>query len=318
MKQISNKSAEVLIADDFHPALMEGLQKTGITYDYYPDIKEKEILQRISAYRGFVVRSKLQCGKEFFENASSLKWIARGGSGMDNIDEIAATSAQVALFNAPEGNRIAVAEHTLGLMLTLANRIVFAHSEVQNKIWNREANRGVELEGATLGIIGVGNAGSAVARKAAGIGMNVLGYDKYANPKYPYVKSVDLNTLFKEADWLSLHVPLTHETKEMVNTSFLQQFQKSIGLLNMSRGPVVKSSSVLSALMSGQLFAFGADVLENEKPATWTTEQNAVYQMLLQQKNVVFTPHVAGWTTESYRKISEVLYRKIAAFYNRF
>jgi D-3-phosphoglycerate dehydrogenase len=317
MRQISNQKAEVLIVDDFHPALMEGLNSIGITYDYCPELQEEEILQRINSYSGFIVRSKLRCGKTFFEKASSLKWIARGGSGMDNIDETEAAQAQVALIHAPEGNRIAVAEHTLGLMLTLANRIVMAHSQVQQKKWNREANRGVELEGSTLAIIGVGNAGSNVARKASGIGMRVIGYDKYTQPEYPYVKMVDMPTIFEEADWLSLHVPLTQETKGMVNTSFLQQFQKSIGLLNLSRGPVVNTKEVLSALYAGKLFAFGADVLENEKPTAWTPSQKAVYQKLLQQRNVVITPHVAGWTVESYRKISEVLYSKIAAFYCR-
>jgi len=302
----------VLIVDDFHPILFKGLDEMGMEFNYRPEILKDEILELIGNYEGFIVRSKIQCDTTFFEMAKKLKWIARGGSGMDNIDEDIAKEKGIELINAPEGNRSAVAEHTLGLMLNLANNISFSFSEVKNLAWNREANRGIELEGKTLGIIGFGNTGSTVAKKVSGLGMNVIAYDKYLlNINSNFATQVSLSRIFEDSDWISVHVPLTKETHEMINADFLTRFNKSIGLINASRGKVVVSKDVLEALITGNLFAFGADVLENENPSTWNLEIKSVYQKLCTMKNVVITPHIAGWTIESYKKITEVLIQKI-------
>lgn len=309
----------VLIADDFHPKLFKGLEEIGLTYDYRPEIEKEEILDIIENYEGFIVRSKIHCDSKFFEMAKNLKWIARGGSGMDNIDEPIAQNQGVKLINAPEGNRSSVAEHALGLMLNIANNLSFSFSEIKNQIWNREANRGIELEGKTLGIIGFGNTGSTLAKKVSGLGMNVIAYDKYiAEINSPFAKQVTMKEIFEESDWLSVHVPLTKETKQMINSEFIASFRKSIGLINTSRGKVLVSKDVYEALIRGNLFAFGADVLENEDPSTWSQELKSVYQKLCTMKNVVITPHVAGWTIESYRKISEVLVQKIQEKKSRF
>jgi D-3-phosphoglycerate dehydrogenase len=306
-------TSRILIADDFHPDLMKGLQQHGLYFDYKPYIQKKDILETIHQYNGFIFRSKLHCDDAFFHQCSQLQWIARGGSGMDNIDVERAFQHQIHLINAPEGNRNAVAEHAIGMILSLSNHLHTAHLEIQHKQWFREANRGREIMGLTLGIIGFGNNGSAMAQKAEGVGMKVLAYDKYlTTDSLPYLNSEkQLHRIFDEADWVSLHIPLTPETYQMVNQSYLQQFSKPIGLINTSRGPIVNLYDIEDQLIRGRLMAFGADVLDNEKPSTWG--HNDPYLRLAQIPSVLFTPHVAGWTKESYQHISSILLEKIIA-----
>jgi D-3-phosphoglycerate dehydrogenase / 2-oxoglutarate reductase len=304
-------TARILIADDFHPDLMKGLQDHGYPFDYKPYIQKKAILDTIHQYTGFIFRSKLHCDDTFFRQSNQLQWIARGGSGMDNIDVEQAFQRHIHLINAPEGNRNAVAEHALGMIFSLSNHLHTAHLEIQHQQWLREANRGREIMGLTLGIIGFGNNGSAMAQKAEGVGMKVLAYDKYLTTNnLPHLNSEkQLYRIFDEADWVSLHIPLTPETYQMVNQSYLQQFSKPIGLINTSRGPIVNTYDIEEQLIKGKLWAFGADVLENEKPSTW--EPDDPYLRLAQIPSVLFTPHVAGWTKESYHRISTILLEKI-------
>ncbi|MCO5254238.1 MAG: NAD(P)-binding domain-containing protein [Bacteroidetes bacterium] len=311
MRNERKENQSVLIVDDFHPSLLEGLYRLGIHFDYQPEIEKKEILAKIAQYSGLIVRSKIECDKAFFEKAKQLKWIAKGGSGIDSIDEQETKLRNIQIINAPEGNRNAVAEHTIGLMLNLADNISHAYQSVQKRRWNREANRGVELEGKVLGIIGFGNIGSTLAKRISGFDMQVLAYDKYKPVDSPFAIAATLDRIFEEADWVSLHIPLTEETRSMVNADFLQKFKKPIGLINASRGKIVVAADVLTLLQTGQMAAFGADVLENEKPANWNEEEKQTYGMLMSMPNVVITPHIAGWTKESYRKIAEVIIAKL-------
>lgn len=315
MRKETEIHPEVLIIDDFHPLLMEGLSMLNITFDYNPEIEKDEILKRIEGYRGLIVRSKIECDKSFFEKAKQLKWIAKGGSGVNSIDEEEAQYKNIKIINAPEGNKNAVAEHTLGMILGLSNNIVRSYSGVKNYRWNREANRGIELEGKTIGIIGFGNIGSTLAKRLSGFDMRVLAYDKYKPIQSPFAIESSLEEIFEEADWVSLHVPLTEETCGMVNSSFLLNFKKCIGLINASRGKVVNANDVLEFLKLGKIFAFGADVLENEKPKNWSNSERLVYDNLMRMQNVIITPHIAGWTKESYKKISETLISKLSMEY---
>jgi D-3-phosphoglycerate dehydrogenase / 2-oxoglutarate reductase len=302
----------VLIIDDFHPELMNSLSELGLKYDYLPDINQKEVISIIPKYQGLILRSKIKCDKMFFENAPKLKWIARGGSGLDNIDEKEAELRDIKLLSAPEANCDAVAEHSIGLMLSLSKKIASSFQEVKQGLWKREENRGVELAGKTLGIIGIGHVGGSLANKMQGFGMKVLGYDKNkTNIKIPGLEIVSFETLKEEADWVSLHIPLNDENRELVNSDYISSFQKPFFLINTSRGQIVKTEDVLKAIKKGKIIGFGTDVLENEAPNTYSEKEKRIYSALFSSPNVVATPHVAGWSSESYIKISTVLANKI-------
>lgn len=302
----------VLIIDDFHQELMNSLKELGLSYDYMPDINQKEVISIIPKYQGLILRSKINCDKMFFENAPKLKWIARGGSGLDNIDEKEAELRGIILLSAPEANCDAVAEHTIGLMLSLSKKISSSFYEVKQGLWKREENRGVELAGKTLGIIGIGNVGGSLAKKIKGFEMKVIGYDKFKkNINIPGLEIVSLETLRKEADWVSLHIPLNDENNRLVNSEYISAFQKPIFLINTSRGQIVKTEDVLKAIKQGKIIGFGTDVLENEAPNTYSDKEKRIYSALFSTQNTVATPHVAGWSSESYIKISTVLAYKI-------
>lgn len=305
------KRDEVLIVDDFHPALLAGLSRLNFNFHYNPEITKERILDIIENYTGLIVRSKIECDVTFFEKAKQLKWIAKGGSGIDSIDEEQTIKRKILIINAPEGNRNAVAEHTIGLLLNLTNNIAHACNSIKKLHWDREANRGIEISEKVMGIIGFGNIGEILAKRLSGFDMKVLAYDKYKQIKSPFAIESTLEQIFAEADYLSLHVPLTKETKGMVNQAFISQFKKPIGLINASRGKVVVSKDVLQALELGQISFFGADVIENERLKKWSIIESNTYTRLLSMQNVIITPHIAGWTRESYRKISETLIEKI-------
>jgi D-3-phosphoglycerate dehydrogenase len=307
-----NYNQKVLIIDDFHPVLLTGLKQNQFDFEYKPGITQSEVFDIIGSFTGLIMRSKINCNKLFFEKAVNLKWIVKGASGMDNIDEKEAKDRGIKLINAPEGNKDAVAEHALGLMLNLTSKINYSFQQVKRMQWNREQNRGIEIKGKTIGIIGYGNNGAALAKKLSGFEVEILAYDKYSGFKTDtYAKSVSMDEIFEKSDWLSLHIPLTDETRGLVNLNFLTNFKKSIGLINTSRGEIVKANEVLKALHLGILYAFGADVLENEKLNTWDEKQIQTYTSLMQFKNVVITPHIAGWTLESYERISKVILDRI-------
>ncbi|MEL7145482.1 MAG: NAD(P)-dependent oxidoreductase, partial [Bacteroidota bacterium] len=248
--------------------------------------------------------------------APTLEFIGRAGAGIDNIDEKAVAKAGIEVFNAPEGNRDAVGEHAIGMLLMLLNNLYKGHQEIGEGIWDREGNRGRELGSLTVGIYGYGNTGSAFARKLSGFGCRIVAFDKYKNDiKDPFVEYVTPREFYEEADVVSIHVPLTSETGSLINEQFFQSFKKQIYVINTSRGKVLSLSDLLKSFGQGKILGACLDVLENEQLSTYTEEEKQLLQKLRDTGKIVFSPHVAGWTVESYRKISEVLSEKILRHY---
>jgi len=303
---------KILITESMHECIISILEDIGYEVHYKPNIDRLGILEILSDYIGIVVRSKTPQDKAFIDAGVNLKFIARSGAGMDQVDVEYALSKNLILLNAPEGNRDAVAEHTLGLLLNLFNKIRSSDLQVRKKIWDREGNRGVELLHRTFGIIGFGNMGEAVSKRLSGFGCKIIAYDKYKSGfGNEYVEEVSLEELKERADIVSFHVPLTPETRFYVNDEFIESFKKNIILLNTARGEILPLKSLKKYLKSGKILAAGLDVLENEKMAKLTDEQNKLMNELFDMENVLFTPHVGGWTVESYIKISETLGGKI-------
>lgn len=300
------------IVDEMHESLFPLLTEIGITYEFEPLIKRDEIIQRINAYDGLIIRSKTKVDAELLANADKLKVICRAGAGIDNIDEDIIKEKNIHVINAPEGNRDAVAEHCIGMLLNIFSRICLADRQVRNQVWERENNRGIELKGKTVGIIGYGNMGSAFAERLKSFGCKILAYDCY---KTGYVDDQviegNLEDLFEHTDVLSLHIPLTKETKGWINTDFISNFRKNIYILNTSRGEVLRFKDLVAGLESGKVIGAALDVLENEKLNQLTQEQNSFFKYLVSSENVLLTPHIAGWTIESYRRINEVLIEKL-------
>lgn len=303
-----NKS--ILIVDDIHPVFIEQAEALGYTCDYRPDIKPAEALNLIADYAGLLIRSKFQVDKAVLDLALNLRFICRAGAGMDNIDETYAIKKGVELMNAPEGNSDAVGEHAVGMLLSLMNNFNRADAEIRAGSWQREANRGFELKGKTVGIIGYGHMGRSFARKLQGFEVNVIVYDKYKTGfSDQYAREVSMEEIVKHSDVLSLHIPLTPETNGMVDDEYLFHFKKPVFLLNTARGKVAKVQSILNAIKQGKILGAGLDVLEVEKyPAL---AEQPWYQEMIQCGKILLTPHVAGWTFDSYRKLSEVLAQKL-------
>lgn len=319
--QAANGSLKIIIIDNTHPVLTERLQAAGLLVDYKPDISKKETEQTIHNYDGIILRSKILMNRELLEKASKLKFIARVGSGLENIDTKFAESRNIICFNAPEGNRDAVGEHTLGTLLTMFNKISRADYEVKSGKWLREANRGHELKGKTVGIIGYGNMGSAFAQRLAGMDVKVLAYDKY---KFEYsdefVNETTLDEIFEKTDVLSLHIPLTEETQYMVNDKFLSAFSKNIFVVNTSRGAVINTDDLVKKMKEGKVLGAALDVLEYESSSFEELHQDGLpdaYHYLIKHPWVVLTPHIAGWTFESEMKLAEILAEKITRVFGR-
>jgi D-3-phosphoglycerate dehydrogenase len=300
----------ILIVDDVHAIFMEQAEAKGYTCDYCPLIKLDEAMQIIGNYGGLVIRSKFRVDKAVLDAATNLQFIARAGAGMDNIDEDYATKKGIKLINAPEGNSDAVGEHAIGLLLSLMNNLNRGDAEIRDGKWQREANRGYELKGKTVGIIGYGHMGSSFARKLSGFQVNVIAYDKYKTGfSDKYAREVSMEEIVKHSDVLSLHIPLTTETNGLVDDEYLFHFKKPIFFLNTSRGKTAKVSAVLNAIREGKILGAGLDVLEVEKfPAL---AEQSWFEELRQSGKVLLSPHVAGWTFDSYRKISEVMAGKL-------
>jgi D-3-phosphoglycerate dehydrogenase len=301
----------LLIADEMHPSLFGMLDAAGFAYDYQPAIQRPELLAVIGPFEGLLIRSKTPVDAAFLEKATRLRFIGRAGAGLDLIDEDACRRRGIRVFAANEGNRDAVAEHVLGMLLALLNHLHTADREVRQKIWRREANRGTELGGKTVGLLGYGNNGRAFARRLSGFNVRVLAYDKYATVDGPDAEPAPLERIFAEADVLSLHVPLTDETHRWIDAAFIERMNKPFYLLNAARGEIAVLADVLAGLLRGKLLGAALDVLENEKLAQLTPEQEATFDALAALPNVIFSPHVAGWTHESYVRINEVLVEKI-------
>ncbi len=301
-----------LIADDVHEALFTYLEKVNIVIDYKPSIDKNQIEDCIGDYDILILRSKIQVTRALLLKARRLKIIGRCGAGMDNIDLEATEEMGITTFSANEGNRDSVAEHVMGLILGLLHRIAISNIEIQNFQWNREKNRGMELNTKTVGLVGYGHMGTAVAKRLSSFGCEVFAFDKYKkNYSDEYVKEVDMEYLFQNVDILSLHIPLTSETKFLVNDLFLERFKKPIMLINSSRGGVVDLNMAWNKLKAGKIFAMGLDVLENENLSTYNEKEIALLKNLNSADNVILTPHVAGWSKESYKKLSEILGGKI-------
>lgn len=311
----------VLMIDDFHESLALGLTTQGFVVidacNCRADNESVLALLQFHKPEGLLVRSKLFIGEELLANQSQLKWIGRGGAGMDNLNMQACLSRGVVCFNAGEANADAVGEHTLAMLLALFTQLVKSHQEVVAGIWNREGNRGIELRGKTLGILGYGNTGSAVAKKLSGFGVRVLAFDKYKiGFSDEFVTEVDENTLLAESDVLSLHVPLTDETHNWFNQTRCNAMKNGIWLLNLSRGAVVDLGVVAGELEKGKIQGFGADVLTIEPPMMGNDLFMDIFNRLRKNNRVVFSPHVGGWTVESYEKISRVLLDKVLNLYD--
>lgn len=303
-----------LIIDDLHGSFLEFLESKSLAFDYKPDCEPDWVFEKIHNYEILVLRSKLQVDKKFLAQAKNLKVIARAGSGMDNIDELAAQNAGIALINAGEANADAVAEHTLGLLISLLRNIPKAFQEVKNKVWLREENRGVEFSDLVVGIIGFGNTGSAFARKLSGLGCETIFYDKFLSGlTTPFAKESLLEQLFERADVLSFHIPLSEMNKGLINLDLINNCKKPVYLLNVSRGGIMNTEDMVRALKQKKILGLGLDVLENEKPATFSPTEDKMFKELVAMPNVVVTPHIAGWTGASYRKISTVLALKLNA-----
>ncbi|WP_316804555.1 NAD(P)-dependent oxidoreductase [Pedobacter nototheniae] len=303
-------SEKILIVDDLHPTFKEQAIAMGYEVDDEPLITRQQTLDRIKDYAGIAVRTKFRIDAEIFNAAPNLKFVARAGAGLDNIDDKIAFERNIQLINAPEGNCDAVGEHAIGLLLSLMNNFRKADIEIRNGVWDREGSRGYELKGKKVGIIGYGFMGQSFAKKLAGFEVDVMAYDKYKTGfSDAFAKEVSMEEIVKHSDVLSLHIPLTTETKQMVTDEYFFHFKKPIFFINTARGEIVHTAAVLNNLKSGKILGAGLDVLETEKfPALG--EQNW-YNDLKANEKVILTPHVGGWTFDSYRKISEVLAEKL-------
>jgi len=309
---------KVVFIDTVHPILMERLTVHGMECVDAVNCSLPEILFLLKDAEGIVIRSKYRMDATILDAAPRLKFIARSGAGMENIDEKYCYNRKIQLINAPEGNRNAVGEHALGMLLSLLNKLHTADLEVRKGIWDREANRGIELDGKTIGIIGYGNNGSAFAKKLRGFEVKILAFDKYkTNFDDEFVQGVEMEEIFTNADVVSFHIPQNEETLFFANDAFFERFQKPIFLLNLSRGKIVASSALVNALQSGKVLGAGLDVLEYEKASFesfFEQDLSQDFQYLLASKKVLLTPHVGGWTNESYFKLSNVLADKIIAW----
>ena len=309
---------KILHLDTNHPLLWEQLEKAGFINEADYTSTKEEVESKIENYHGIVIRSRFKIDKTFIDKAKNLQFIARVGAGLESIDCEYAESKNIKLIAAPEGNASAVGEHALGMLLSLFNKLNNADKEVKSGQWNRESNRGTELDGKTVGIIGYGNMGKSFAKKLRGFEVDVLCYDILPNVGDENAKQVSLQEIQQKVDVLSLHIPWTPETDKMVNTTFINQFSKPFWFINTARGKSVVTTDLVSALQSGKILGAGLDVLEYEKLSFETLfegEKPAAFEYLLNANNVLLSPHIAGWTFESKEKLAQVIVDKILRVY---
>ena len=310
---------KILLLDSNHPLITEQLLAKGFILEEDFTSSYDEVLQKINQYDGIIIRSRIPLDKNFLENAQNLKFIARVGAGMENIDLETAKNLGISLINSPEGNRDSVAEHVVAMLLILMNRLFIASEEVKNGVWKREENRGDELLGKTFGIIGYGNMGKATAKRLSGFGVEVIFYDILPNLEDEFAKQVSLEELQERADILSLHIPLDASTEYLVDENFISKMKKNFYLVNTARGKNVKTSALVDALKSGKVKAAALDVLEYEKSSfenldistSLSTRNKEDLQFLLESNQVIVTPHIAGWTHQSKEKLAQFIVDKI-------
>ncbi|MEM9897110.1 MAG: NAD(P)-dependent oxidoreductase [Bacteroidota bacterium] len=310
------ENGSVLVVDDMYHTIQPLLAVLGLSVDYKPEISREQILQTLDQYTGLIIRSKTSVDQELIDCGTSLKFVARAGAGIDKLDIDYLKSKDIAIFNAPEGNRDALGEHTLGMLLAILHKIASACNQVRLGIWEREANRGVELGSLTVGVYGVGHMGHSFAVKLSGLGCRVIGYDKYkTNYSNEFIQETDIDEFIAETEVLSIHLPLSDESRQLFSYDYLQSFPKLKIVLNTSRGGVVSTEGILKLLEENELEGAGLDVLENEKINSYSDQERSVLDRLLGHPNVLITPHVAGWTKESYHRINEVLVKKISTLF---
>ena len=309
---------KVLHIDKNHHLLLEGLESLGYKNVLAYDTPLSILLPKLKEYFGVVIRSRFPINKKFIDKASNLKFIARVGSGLENINVRYATKKNITLLSAPEGNRNAVGEHALGMLLCLMNKIRLGHESIKEGIWNREEHRGWELEGRTVGIIGYGNTGQSFAKKLKGFNnLKIIFYDIKQNLGDDFAQQVSLEVLKENAEILSLHIPESKETSGMINEKFINQMQNPFWLINTARGKAVNTEDLVKAIKSGKILGAGLDVLEYESSSFYSifndNKKNSSLTFLKNSKRVILTPHVGGWTLESHKKLSETILDKIRA-----
>lgn len=317
-KPIFVQTVKVLFVDTNHPRLIEGLRDMGLQCDEDYSSSKSEIEKKIANYQGLVIRSRFTIDRTFLDRAKDLKFIGRVGAGLENIDVRYAEGKGIKLIAAPEGNRNAVGEHALGMILALMNRLKQADLEIRRGLWRREENRGVELEGKTVGIIGYGNMGKAFAKKLRGFDCEVLCHDIKENVGDENANQVSLETLFDRTQVLSLHTPQTPLTIGMVNAGFINSFRNDFYLINTARGSAVKTEDLMDALDRGKILGACLDVLEYEKASfeNFFSDQSLpeAFQRLIRSERVLLSPHVAGWTVESKFKLADTIVNKVREF----
>ncbi len=288
------------------------LEEQGFICESFSNFSRDEYKKIVLGYVGIVIRSKVKLDADFLQHCHNLRFIARVGAGMENIDVAYAEKRNIICLNAPEGNKDAVGEQALGMILALFNRIIVSDREVREGKWIREGNRGIELGNKTVGIIGYGNTGSAFAKKLAGFGVKVISYDKYKTDYSDnYVLESTMEKLFDECDIVSLHTPLTDETQDLVNNDFLESFRKNIYIVNTSRGKILNTADLVSALDRGKVIGACLDVIEYEGLSFEDVNIPKEFKELIKNNNVILTPHIAGWTHESNHKMALTIARKI-------
>jgi phosphoglycerate dehydrogenase len=306
---------KILLLDKNHPLITEQLSEKGFVLEEDFSSSYEQVLEKIHLYEGIIIRSRIPLDAYFLEKAKNLKIIARVGAGMENIDIAKAQELGIKLINSPEGNKDAVAEHVIGTLLVLMNRLFISSNEVKKGIWLREENRGEEILGKTFGIIGYGNMGKAVAKRLSGFGCKTIFYDIKPNLSDEFATQVSLQELQENADILSLHTPLTEDTLYMIDEEFISKMKKNFYFINTARGKNLKTSALVNALKSGKIKGACLDVLEYEKTSFENLEtKNEDLEYLLNSEKAIITPHIAGWTHESKIKLAQVIVDKILAF----